>query len=418
MKKITKKDALIKIKIKCKELKELGADVEFIKFLDEEGWKGGRTKLVYREKNIEHTNIVSRFISPQYTRKMSSPRVSNKRTDEEKAIKIIETRCKEISTTENVISFLGWAEEYKGVNTKLILESPIYGTWNTTTFKAFIYQNVSKPNRINKEIAEKRVLEICNEISTDNEKIVFRGFLGDFKGYSTRLILYNSKYDIEWDTFQYSSFISSKNKILKNIPEDIAKDKINQKCKELSTEGEIITFLGFAEDWKGVYTKLILHNSKFSYTWNWTTYNGLIKKSVKTPGNIVSGDGIYFSRGEIKIEEYFNSRKIIFTPQLAIDSFLIPNCPNQFKVYIDFSLEYKGRKIWIEFNGKQHYHYNSYLQKSYSDFERQQLRDQSLREYAKSNGIEFLEIPYTDLFRIPEIIDSFLETGIDITTKI
>lgn len=116
--------------------------------------------------------------------------------------------------------------------------------------------------------------------------------------------------------------------------------------------------------------------------------------------------------GEDMIKDYLRSRNINFTTQFKIDSSEIPGCPNKEFIKIDFALEYNNRKIWIEYNGEQHYRQIGFFHRSFSDFERQQLRDESLRKYAESQGIELLEIPYTDLSRVPEILNAFFDLDI------
>lgn len=49
----------------------------------------------------------------------------------------------------------------------------------------------------------------------------------------------------------------------------------------------------------------------------------------------------------------------------------------------------------IEYNGRQHYEYVPDLQKSESDFIRQQERDATLRNYCNLNNIKLIEIKYT-----------------------
>ena len=51
-------------------------------------------------------------------------------------------------------------------------------------------------------------------------------------------------------------------------------------------------------------------------------------------------------------------------------------------------------------------------------FQNQFLRDLSIINYAKDNGIEYLEIPYCDFGKISEILEAFLYNGSDITTKL
>ena len=86
---------------------------------------------------------------------------------------------------------------------------------------------------------------------------------------------------------------------------------------------------------------------------------------------------------------------------------------------IDFRIELNNKEYWIEYNGEQHYHYIPFFhENTQRTFSEQIQRDLSIRNYALENGIEFLEIPYLDIDRIPEILQAFLFEGKDITTKI
>jgi len=49
----------------------------------------------------------------------------------------------------------------------------------------------------------------------------------------------------------------------------------------------------------------------------------------------------------------------------------------------------------FEYNGKQHYEYEKYFHKSYSDFEEQQQRDNYKMKRCQELGIEVIVIPYT-----------------------
>lgn len=60
-------------------------------------------------------------------------------------------------------------------------------------------------------------------------------------------------------------------------------------------------------------------------------------------------------------------------------------------IYPDFVIN----NIIIEYNGEQHYKYIPYFHKGgIIDFEKQQYRDQKLREYCKDNSIKLVEIRY------------------------
>lgn len=63
--------------------------------------------------------------------------------------------------------------------------------------------------------------------------------------------------------------------------------------------------------------------------------------------------------------------------------------------------------LLIEFQGMQHEKYIPGFHKSKKDFERQVEHDKRKKEYAKNNGINFLEIWYYDFNNIEEILKGF-----------
>jgi len=101
----------------------------------------------------------------------------------------------------------------------------------------------------------------------------------------------------------------------------------------------------------------------------------------------------YITSGELLVSKYLSSVGICFDQHVRIlDDSLIGR--NKNLVIIDFVLP--DQNIWIEYNGKQHYEYVSYFHgHDDNSFEKQLSRDKNIREYCKSNGITFIEVPYT-----------------------
>lgn len=128
----------------------------------------------------------------------------------------------------------------------------------------------------------------------------------------------------------------------------------------------------------------------------------------QTPGNHLQGSGCprcKDSYGERKVIKYLTSHNILFDYQTRIE------CPKSIRssgsIKVDFSGQYQGQDYFIEYNGQQHYEL-TYFGKG-GKFERQQLRDQWLREYCKNNKIKLLEIHYdSDSSQcLQEFFDSF-----------
>ena len=76
-------------------------------------------------------------------------------------------------------------------------------------------------------------------------------------------------------------------------------------------------------------------------------------------------------------------------------------------VFIDFSLEYKNKKIWIEYNGIQHYKYEKFFHESFESYLNQKRRDDNVRKYCEENNIFLIEIPY--LYKNQAEINGLLE---------
>lgn len=136
--------------------------------------------------------------------------------------------------------------------------------------------------KLQKQDAVNKILKLCKEMSTKDEILSFKGFLDEFNGQNSRVILYNSKLDLEWDT-KYKDFVSHKTKSPR-LTEFIATKLVKRKCSKISKPDEIITFLGWKDNkWIGNKTHLILHNSKLNYTWDSTIYNSFISFTIIKP---------------------------------------------------------------------------------------------------------------------------------------
>lgn len=99
------------------------------------------------------------------------------------------------------------------------------------------------------------------------------------------------------------------------------------------------------------------------------------------------------STGEIFVESWLESNNLDFIPQLKISNDLIEGKFKQSGVIVDFSVQYKNKQYWIEYNGEQHYTWCQHFQ-SLEKFEGQLKRDSNVRNYCKNNDIILIEIPY------------------------
>ena len=96
-------------------------------------------------------------------------------------------------------------------------------------------------------------------------------------------------------------------------------------------------------------------------------------------------------KGEIVIENYLIQHNINFIAQYKIN---IDNTINKSgKAYIDFYLP--NYNLFIEYNGDQHYEYVPHMHNgSILNFNKQQNRDQYIRDYCQNNNIKLIEIRY------------------------
>ena len=119
--------------------------------------------------------------------------------------------------------------------------------------------------------------------------------------------------------------------------------------------------------------------------------------------------GCSFSKGEYRIQEYFNKKNITFVKQKSFDDL---RGINNGKLRYDFFVPMYN--VLIEFQGKQHYEivdFSGDIDISQHNYICQQEHDRRKREYAESNGYNLLEIPYYDYDNIEEILDKALSTS-------
>ena len=64
--------------------------------------------------------------------------------------------------------------------------------------------------------------------------------------------------------------------------------------------------------------------------------------------------------------------------------------------------------VLIEYNGNQHYSFNSYFHKTLHDFHKQKHHDWLKRKYAISNNFKLISIPYWDFKNIEKILTKSL----------
>ena len=117
--------------------------------------------------------------------------------------------------------------------------------------------------------------------------------------------------------------------------------------------------------------------------------------------------------GEIFVESWLEYNNLDFIPQLKISNDLIEGKFKQSGVIVDFSVQYKNKQYWIEYNGEQHYTWCQHFQ-FLEKFEGQLKRDSNIRNYCKNNDIILIEIPYKYYTKesVWKLLDDIIINGI------
>lgn len=107
------------------------------------------------------------------------------------------------------------------------------------------------------------------------------------------------------------------------------------------------------------------------------------------------------SSGEYEIYVWLSQNKVSFKYQQNI-----PNeNPDLDSAYLAVDFYIPSHNLFVEFNGEQHYKEVKYFRRHKEwSFEKQQLRDQTLRDYCQRHGIRLLEIPFDQQGEIGELL--------------
>ncbi len=164
--------------------------------------------------------------------------------------------------------------------------------------KVFNFSNFIYEDKNYHLTTKEEALDIINK-KCKEKKLIFKGFVGEYSGNSTKLILYCPKHNHEWSTTILKTFKINKSGCYfcgiesgsnkKLIPESDVINNINSICNKKNYQ-----FRGFVGKYSGKSTKLILYcpNHKPSgYTWSTTNYDsfktgrGCPKCGVEIPKN-------------------------------------------------------------------------------------------------------------------------------------
>lgn len=107
--------------------------------------------------------------------------------------------------------------------------------------------------------------------------------------------------------------------------------------------------------------------------------------------------------GEREVRLYLEKKHIDYTAQKIIENIRPQELKLQY-LRVDFYLE--KYRLFIEYNGEQHYKDCGWFRMTTRDFEKQQLRDEVLREYCQKFDFNLLEIKYSEFDNIGKLIDA------------
>ena len=110
----------------------------------------------------------------------------------------------------------------------------------------------------------------------------------------------------------------------------------------------------------------------------------------------------HFSKGEEKIESYLSKKGFNYKRQFYIKNEYVL-CKNK-RLFADFCINIGKNKVFIEYNGEQHYKPVK-MWGGLDKFYDQQERDFAVRLYCQKHGIKLIVISYKDFNNIENILD-------------
>lgn len=388
----------LKIKLKNIETNE-EIEITYIAFINN-GWSGkinkaNNIKLAKRPSIIELTSRINLKIENLKKENIN--------------LKFLEF-CEEINNEVNLsklkIKLLD--KDYNEIGT-ILYYSFLNRGWCCPKRKS---DKFSKVKKFTDEKAIEKINNKINEFKNVGINYKFIKFKNDkWEGELTKFILEdldNSRnFEINYNNFIKLIVKPKLDHSPRLYDKDIATELINKKIKELNLD---CSFIGFKNNKWDKYetTKILLKSNKFGDIGE-ILYVSFMKGGWKSPleRNRYKNENICW-----KIIQKYNSN---FKKGIRIKNVMFQD-NSQHDLIPDFYSE-KDRII-IEYDGKQHYEYIEFLQKSYNNFVYQVNRDKILENYCRENSIRLLRIPWRDEQNLEEIIKTFLLEGKDITTKV
>lgn len=212
--------------------------------------------------------------------------------------------------------------------------------------------------------------------------------LGRYLGSDTKMLIKHSLcqniYEVTWHNFKTG----------RRCPKCFGNDKLNneeidKKMYEL-TKNEYMRM----SEYKGADTKMlvkhVLCENVYKVKWN----------NFKTGRRCPKCNE---SKGEKAISDILNCLNIKYTSQKRF-----PECRHKNMLPFDFYVHNKKSKLLIEFDGEQHFKSVEHFGGD-ENFQITQLRDKIKNNFALSNNIPLLRIPYTEQDNIESILTNKLK---------
>ena len=274
---------------------------------------------------------------------------------------------------------------YENKDKKLIIICPIHGEFEQTPANHY-----------------KHGCKSCGHIMTNSKKTIpVEEFLKECKE------AHGDKYN-----YEYVNYVNRRTKVIIECPihglhEAAPYSHIKSGCPKCGRMESNLAKTSNTEEF--IKKAELIHGDKYDYSK--VNYKTAVSKITivckkhgeftQSPNKHLSGRGCPFcknSKGESLINLILKKYNIEYQSEVTFKTDVL-----NFRV--DFLIE---NKI-IEFNGMQHYKPVDYFGGE-EKFKKQVIRDKFVRQYAKDNNYELLEIPYTyDDFEIEQSIINFLK---------
>lgn len=118
--------------------------------------------------------------------------------------------------------------------------------------------------------------------------------------------------------------------------------------------------------------------------------------------------GCIKSKGEMKIQQYFQNNNIKYQAQYSFDDIILSSGRRPFYDFVVFDEENKIKCV-IEYHGKQHYFYSGYGWDTKENFLKTQQRDEEKRKALIKKQIKLYEIPYSEIDNLEEILNKIIK---------